>query len=428
MNHRTETSQPVTVLFGDMPPAVGSFLLFFVPLIVISIILGTAYSNYVEKGKAARSIIKSVKSRQATRGQTAPCPTSPDSPSVIVSNTVNEDKTRLTLSHYWSQKISFTRLAQELSFEQRKLLLADTLRSHDSGWILKLLRCPCLLVIGRPGSAKSSFAGGLGIIREVGLTALKKTVVIDPNAHLKVEKEIWQSSWELRGSRDSWDDIENAISDMNRRFADSQGENHVSSIYDELTVYEEKVDPSKLSGFISQITSKARAAKEYITIVSHNDTLKCLGGQSGQAKLKDDMVKLFLASESTDMGEFRPTGKGHIEGLSFDEKNKPLSEQVTIPRWFEPCILKHLFPELYGPKTVTGLKGKIVYALQESRDPLSLRELRVKTKDKGENAEDYGARSVPVIEELLAEKKIEDVLINGVIKYKLSHSDNLGGE
>ena len=246
--------------------------------------------------------------------------------------------------------MSFGRLAEELSYEQRRTLLAVTLKGHESGWMLKLLQCPCLLVIGRPGSAKSSFAGALGIIREIAIAKLRQTVVVDPNAHLKVGKDIWRPSWEIRGARDDWDDIEDAISELYQRFAESKAANFVSSIYDELTVYEEKVDESKMSGFISQITSKARAAEEYITICSHNDTLKCLGGKPGQAKLKDDMVRLYLASESTETGKFKPTGKGVLEGLRFDEKNKPLDECVTIPRWLEPCILKTLFPERYRPE------------------------------------------------------------------------------
>ncbi|MEM9807420.1 MAG: hypothetical protein AAF959_19325, partial [Cyanobacteria bacterium P01_D01_bin.56] len=116
---------------------------------------------------------------------------------------------------------------------------------------------------------------------------------------------------------------------------------------DEMTAYEGNVDENHLGGFLPQITSKARAAKEYITIVSHNDTLKCLGGKAGEAKLKDDMVQLNLCSKSNDEGEFIPTGKGSIEGQDFDDKNKPLTQPVTVPRWFDPAILIRLFPEVY---------------------------------------------------------------------------------
>ncbi|NJM99286.1 MAG: hypothetical protein HC800_21020 [Phormidesmis sp. RL_2_1] len=164
---------------------------------------------------------------------------------------------------------------------------------------------------------------------------------------MKVQSRIWQRHWRLKGSGDNWKEIDSAISEMYRRFADSQGVNYISSIYDEMTAYEGNVNGERLGGFLPQITSKARAAEEYITLVSHNDTLSCLGGKSGQAKLKDDMVQLNLGSKSGKRGKFYPTGKGTIEGLNFDETNRALSEPITLPRWFDPDILLHLFPEIY---------------------------------------------------------------------------------
>ena len=252
-----------------------------------------------------------------------------------------------TLSELWSARVSFKRLATQLDLSTRMALLERSLQRHEGGWMKRLLRCPCLLVVGRPGSAKSSFAGALAISRELLIRDLAQTIVSDPNAHLKAEQRVWQQHWKLSGARDNWGEIGKAIADMYKRFADSQGSNLVSSIYDEMTAYEGNVDEKHLGGFLPQITSKARAAREYITIVSHNDTLKCLGGKAGEAKLKDDMVQLNLCSKSNDEGEFTPTGKGSIEGQDYDDKNKPLTQPVTVPRWFDPVILVRLFPEVY---------------------------------------------------------------------------------
>ena len=241
-----------------------------------------------------------------------------------------------TLADFWVQDVAFSLLAQQFDLETRRTLLDKAISAHEGGWLETLLCCPCLLVIGRPGSAKSSFAGAMAIAREVLLENLTQTIVCDPNAHLKVKNRIWQRHWRLKGSGDNWKEIDSAISDMYRRFADSQGTNYISSIYDEMTAYEGNVNADRLGGFLPQITSKARAAEEYITLVSHNDTLSCLGGKSGQAKLKDDMVQLNLGSKSGKRGKFYPTGKGTIEGLNFDETNRALSEPVTLPRWFDP--------------------------------------------------------------------------------------------
>lgn len=251
------------------------------------------------------------------------------------------------LNDFWKQDVEFSTLAQQFDIQTRSRLLKAALVAHEGGWILRLLYWPVLLVIGRPGSAKSSFAAAMGITREVLNPAIAKTVVTDPNAHLKLESGIWQAHWDLQGSRDNWKEIGAAISDMYRRFADSIAANNVSSIYDEVTTYKGNVDDKKLGGFLSQVTSKARACAEYITIVAHNDTLKALGGEAGEAKLKDDMAQLNLGSKATSIGKMVPTGTGSIEGLDVDEKNNPIRESVTLPRWFDPEMLSELFPELY---------------------------------------------------------------------------------
>lgn len=252
-----------------------------------------------------------------------------------------------TLADFWAQDVPFSLLAAQFDLETRRALFKNALAVHEGGWILRLLRWPVLLVIGRPGSAKSSFAAALGITREILNPDIRLTVVTDPNAHLKLSKGVWQPSWQLKGARDNWGEIGGAIADMYRRFADSVAANNVSSIYDEVTTYKDNVNADQLGGFLSQVTSKARACAEFITIVAHNDTLKALGGGAGEARLKDDMAQLNLGSKATAIGEMVPTGKGAIEGLDVDEKNNPISQPVTLPRWFDPEFLRLLFPELY---------------------------------------------------------------------------------
>ena len=136
-----------------------------------------------------------------------------------------------------------------------------------------------------------------------------------------------------------------------RCLADSEGQNFISSIYDELTAYDGNVNAEHLGGLLPQITSKARDSEEYITLISHSDTLTCLGGKAGQAKLKDDMVQLNLGSRSGKRGKFQPTGTGTIEGLDFDDRNKPVTTSITLPRWFDPVCLAQLFPEVYPSRS-----------------------------------------------------------------------------
>ena len=357
MQHTGQRADPINPLFGDIPPAVGSFLMFMIPSLILSIVLAILLYRHRERNKVVREIIRDVTTNYrylSSSDSAAPArarilqSTSYLSPRPQASSFSAEVGVKTcSLTAYWDNKTPFRQLAQTVPLDARRELLDTSLRAHETGWLDKLL-CSCLLVIGRPGSAKSSFAGALAISREVILNPLNETVVADPNAHLKVGDRIWQACWTLQGSHDAWGEIEDAMRTMYRRFADSQGRNYVSSVYDELTTYESKLDANILSGFIEQITSKARASNEYITLVSHNDTLTCLGAKKGQARLKDDMVKLSLGSRSVARGKFQATGKGCIEGLEFDDKNNPLEELITLPRWFEPKVLIELFPELYS--------------------------------------------------------------------------------
>ena len=275
-----------------------------------------------------------------------------------------------TLSDFYEQGVSLAEIAQQFNHQTRCQLLRDALVQHEGGWMLRLLRWPVLLVIGRPGSAKSSFAAALGITREVLNPAVRLTVVTDPNAHLKLSKGVWQAHWNLQGSRDSWSEIGEAIDQMYKRFAESTAANEVSSIYDEVTTYKGNVDDKKLGGFLSQVTSKARACGEYITIVAHNDTLQALGGVAGEAKLKDDMAQLNLGSMASAEGLMVPTGKGSIEGLDVDEKNSPIAQSITLPRWFDPEILRDLFPELYLESKSASTNERLRGAYQIANDSL----------------------------------------------------------
>ena len=277
MRYTEQRVDPINSLFGDIPPAVGSFLTFMIPSLTLSIILALLLYRHRRREKVVREIIRDVTTNYhylSSSDITAPAParilqsTSYLSPRPQASSFSAEVGVKTcSLTAYWDNKTPFRQLAQTVPLDARRELLDTSLRAHETGWLDKLL-CSCLLVIGRPGSAKSSFAGALAISREVILNPLNETVVADPNAHLKVGDRIWQACWTLQGSHDAWGEIEDAMRTMYRRFADSQGRNYVSSVYDELTTYESKLDANILSGFIEQITSKARASNEYIAILN----------------------------------------------------------------------------------------------------------------------------------------------------------------
>jgi len=246
------------------------------------------------------------------------------------------------------QGVSLADLAQTSDYETRVRLLAKSLKTFEEGWIWRLLRCPCLLVIGRPGAGKSSLAGAIAMMRELlGITIT--TTVSDPNAHLKLTDNIWFDRWDIRGARDDWADIGKVLTEMYFSFAScAAGGNHGSYVFDEVTCYRDHVDETQLGGFLGQVTSKARATLDYITVVSHNDTLQSLGGKAGEAGLKDDMIALYIHSVQDQDGRFKPRGQGLLRGAEYSDDLKPIDTPVNVPRWLDAAYLCHLFPEVYG--------------------------------------------------------------------------------
>lgn len=290
----------------------------------------------------------------STEGHLLPAadPTSgqqPQKSEIPVGQPQSQPSVRITcLDDALYQGVSLADLAQTSDYETRVRLLAKSLKTFEDGWIWRLLRCPCLLVIGRPGAGKSSFGGAVAMIRELlGITLL--TTVSDPNAHLKLTDNIWFDRWDIRGAHDNWDEIGDVLTEMYLSFSGCpSGGNHGGYVYDEVTTYKDHVDETQLGGFLGQVTSKARATFDYVTVISHNDTLQSLGGKSGEAGLKDDMIALYIHSIQDKDGRFKPRGQGLLRGADYTDDLKPIDTPVNVPRWLDSGFLYALFPEVYG--------------------------------------------------------------------------------
>jgi hypothetical protein len=265
-----------------------------------------------------------------------------------------------TLEDLLTKGASPEQIAQRLNFHARLKLLERSMKQHEGGWLISLVRTPVALIIGRPGSGKSSFAGFVAMARELmfsvpgycyeGVQPIRSTLVADPNAHLKIDS-IWSRRWDIRGSGDNFKAVEDSIREMYKAFASSRGENWQQWIFDEMTAWSGAIaDTRLLGGFLPQVTSKARASLDFIIGCSHNDTLEALGGKAGQARLKDDMTSLYLGSRNTPNGVV-PTLNGLVCGLDFDDHNRPIEQKISLQSWMQPNFLEAMFPEVYSPPT-----------------------------------------------------------------------------
>lgn len=271
-------------------------------------------------------------------------------------------KPQPTLEDLLTKGASPEQIAERLNFNARLKLLERSMKQHEGGWLISLIRTPVALIIGRPGSGKSSFAGFVAMARELlfsipgycyeGVQPIRSTLVADPNAHLKIDS-IWSRRWDIRGSGDDFKAVEDSIREMYKAFANSRGENWRQWIYDEMTAWSGAIaDTRLLGGFLPQVTSKARASLDFIIGCSHNDTLEALGGKAGQARLKDDMTSLYLGSRNTPNGVV-PTLNGLVCGLDFDDHNRPIEQKISLQSWMQPIFLEAMFPEVYAAPTET---------------------------------------------------------------------------
>lgn len=72
---------------------------------------------------------------------------------------------------------------------------------------------------------------------------------------------------------------------------------------------------------------------------------------------------------------------------------------------------------------VESLADKILSTLKASTEPMTLRDIREKTKFKNESADNYKQRAMPIIQRFISEQVIEEFFMNGgIIKYKVSQS------
>ncbi|MBD1871230.1 ATP-binding protein [Cyanobacteria bacterium FACHB-471] len=267
-----------------------------------------------------------------------------------------------TLEDLLSKGATPEQIVRRLNFHARLKLLERSMRQHEGGWLISFIRTPVALIIGRPGSGKSSFAGFVAMARELmfsipgycyeGVQPIRSTLVADPNAHLKIDS-IWSRRWDVRGSGDDFKAVEDSIREMYKAFANSKGENWRQWIFDEMTAWSGAIsDVRLLGGFLPQVTSKARASLDFIIGCSHNDTLEALGGKAGQARLKDDMTSLYLGSKNTPNGVV-PTLNGLVCGLDFDDHNRPIEQKISLQSWMQPSFLEAMFPEVYSASTKT---------------------------------------------------------------------------
>jgi hypothetical protein len=193
-------------------------------------------------------------------------------------------------------------------------------------------------------------------------------IVSDPHAHLNH----WLKCFEVVGSEFDYAEIDRALSAYYQRL--KTNDRPTTSIWDEITKYEENCDPHLSGQFLKSVLSDVRKVEEYPILLSHGNTLGALGGGKGGVKTMqiNGLIEIHLHAYRDEIGDLYPALKGTITGLSKDDRGNPLSIPIKLEKWMQPEYILSLFPALKTidctpkNKPLSSAGQKIIQNLEKS--------------------------------------------------------------
>ena len=214
------------------------------------------------------------------------------------------------------------------SFDAVRQRIFDSLNTPDSAWILQLLECETLLVVGGQGFGKTRFVASLCYLRH--LLMGHQLVLVSPHGH---QDDFWAVP--PIGSHGAYNRIGGAISDYQSRIKRKNPQSqHLTQLWDEFTQYGGQVDNAER--LFRSVATEPRKANEHHILVAHSEAKGIANGggkASGFQDLKDACIVLTIHGKRGITGKAEPAFKGHLKGFSYDEKGNPETVAVTYPPW-----------------------------------------------------------------------------------------------
>jgi hypothetical protein len=214
------------------------------------------------------------------------------------------------------------------------------LTSPGYEWLLQLLLTKPLLVWGEQCSGKTQFSSFLAMLRM--LFFKHKVSVADPHSH----QNEWPSSFEVYGASYNYGQVNNRLTAYYQRL--KNGNMPHTSIWDEVTNYQECCDEKLAGRFLKSILSDVRKPPEFPILLSHSNTLSSLGGGKGGVKTMQvrGLVEVNLRAKRDELGNLKPALKGSITGLQLDEKGDAITQQIELEPWMQYSWLEREFGEI----------------------------------------------------------------------------------
>jgi len=213
-------------------------------------------------------------------------------------------------------------------FDAVRQRIFDSLNVPDYAWILQLLECETLLVVGGQGFGKTRFVASLCYLRH--LLMGHQLILVSPHGH---QDDFWLTL--PIGSHGEYGAIGVAIADYQNRLKEkNQQSKHLTQLWDEFTQYGGQVNNADL--LFRSVATEPRKANEHHILVAHSEAKGIANGggkASGFQDLKDACIVLTIHGKRGITGKAEPAFKGHLKGFSYDDKGSPETVPVIYPKW-----------------------------------------------------------------------------------------------
>lgn len=249
--------------------------------------------------------------------------------------------------------------------------LWDRLNRPEYEWLLQLLLTKPLLIWGPQGSGKSQFAQFLALQRMLFFN--HRVTVSDPHSHIN------QWAFPSFGKEYNYGEINEQLKAYYHRLKNPDHPH--TSIWDEVTQYDENCNSEESKRFLKSILSDVRKPPEYPILLSHGNTLTALGGGKGGVKRMqiDGLPELELRAKTDRLGNIIPAYCGI---LTAKDDNGEMSQQAVIiePDWMNADYLLRKFPYLkrghsasMNPRPNQGQpRSDIARSINLEKDPLDV--------------------------------------------------------
>lgn len=229
-------------------------------------------------------------------------------------------------------KLNNVSAKQPSASEEFKNSLIDALKSHEDGYLWKIINSlKPLWLIGNQGSGKTYTAGAIALIRKYCLDAPIHQLI---DRHATGDNaDVWKLL-EATSKAESEEEISQAFDECCSRWLSRIKEKPTKKqqvIVDEFTNLKSLCADSAVNFFKMSLTD-TRKAKEYLLGITHNATNESFpDGTAAARKSGTILLEKFSANGET------PLSRVVIRyGLVDENGNNLEDEERTLPSWFHP--------------------------------------------------------------------------------------------